>query len=318
MLAVKRFCRSETGISWPFAIRNSHRSSKCSSKFSYAGSNASTSLALAASFGGVGAEDIITAAKRVYGHDFIQAFDALRVPKTIDVLSGEVPIVFVPHPSSTEHTDLQITPISPVQSYNLSREIAKDFYKRPLENDDGTVYEVTRARFAELARTGSPQNISSMIGGKRSIIMAEFPHILDQHDASIFKHARGHGLLPALKHPLLASMAHTLIGLHRAIEAAGRVPKTVQAMKNTAQAMAAISAEHINDVFEASTSANPAYNPTHHNVNLDITSLLLRSVRFDAQKIPTTNTRSNRSSPPPLSVMPLLSSRPRSTTKPLP
>ncbi len=138
-------------------------------------------------------EHILNAFKQTFG---CEALTKLRIAITDKITinelptCGEFPIIFVPHPKGG---DLQITPISSINSFMKMKEI-KSNYSNP-----------KFCQWSELTVSNKPQNISGVISKSRIRFLATLPEVMKPKAAELFRFAKG-GNFPLWRNSEVSSL----------------------------------------------------------------------------------------------------------------
>lgn len=240
------------------------------------GDAVTTSLMDAISADGLHKGLLLSAAAEAYGGECLQALvQGLAAPSEITSLHHEnMPVIFLPNPQGG---DIQITPVSPASSYMVMKGLADDLDPRWTSKrkkvGEAAGEPQRRGRFAGQTLSGSPQNISGMIGGPRMRFMADFPAPISAHAAAIRRMVMG-GEPPALRDIAIVEIMRTFVRFAGLVDDVHRKPELVAAAENTSRAALEMIASHVLDCIDACLAVEPAFQPKEINLKL----ALLKSI----------------------------------------
>lgn len=240
----------------------------------------------------------LTAAMVALGEERIEAVkDGLLTERTIkDLTYGDanaswtLPIIFLP---GDDGEDIQVTPISPAMAYNRMRagrarsndaalaahKAAKKKGRSGEQEDRSREPRPVWRKFSECALSGSPQNITTMIGGGRVRLSADFPDMMTGESASVWRVSRG-GKFPNVPADDSEDLILKLDGLIASLDPAGLSPPIVEAIRRLSVWLSRIAYEHAADVADAAAALGFEERPAVPN----LTSLLIYGVRDESRK----------------------------------
>ncbi|MCY4304589.1 MAG: hypothetical protein OXC62_07425 [Aestuariivita sp.] len=137
-------------------------------------------------------ERVFAAFSEVFGSNSLEQLQT-SLHEKIEITNlpdcGEFPIVFIPRPGGG---DLQVTPVSPAQSFNGMKRVSRLCFERA--QSDGARYPY----FPKQKVSDKMQNISGAVGGARRRFLARMPQKMSQVEAALYRYVNG-GRFPELQ-----------------------------------------------------------------------------------------------------------------------